>query len=69
MHTEEQGVVAIDQTGMKGSGMATRLYIYPDIQEQVIHLITLGDKGTQKRRDLVECRMYMKQLQAKKSGG
>ncbi len=32
MHNEEKGVIAVDQSGMDGSGKETRLYVYPPNQ-------------------------------------
>ena len=48
MHREPRGVIAIDQKGGRGSLKQTRLYTYPNKGSQVLHLITLGDKSTQK---------------------
>jgi hypothetical protein len=48
MHPEPRGVIAIDQKGGGAGLKETRLYTYPMIPTQVIHLITLGDKSTQK---------------------
>ena len=49
VHSEPKSVLAIDQKGRgKGARMKQfRLYIYPDEDKQVLHAITLGNKGTQ----------------------
>ena len=48
IHREQRGVLAIDQKGGGKSLAQARLYIYLDRDSQAIHLITLGDKGSQK---------------------
>lgn len=63
LHREPGGVVAIDQkrggTGLK----ETRLYAYAWIDEEVVFLITLGDKKTQSD-DIQECVNFVKRLGA-----
>src|SRR5260370_37824696 len=48
IHVEPYGVLAIDQKGGgHGARLAqTRLYVYVDTTEHVIHVITLGDQST-----------------------
>jgi hypothetical protein len=62
VHVESGGALAIDQKGAGASTLETRLYIYPDKSTEVIHLITLGDKQTQKD-DNELCRAFVKALQ------
>ena len=50
IHHEPKGIKALDQ---KGSGkrqklQQTRLYIYPNEEAKIVHLITIGDKSSQK---------------------
>jgi hypothetical protein len=60
VHSEPKGVLAVDQKG--GAKLAqTRLYVYPDRKAQLIHLLTLGDKGTQKG-DIEFCSDYVDTL-------
>ena len=48
MHFEPRGVMAIDQK-RGGVGLKeTRLYVYVNKPLEIIHLITIGDKSTQK---------------------
>jgi putative component of toxin-antitoxin plasmid stabilization module len=48
MHFEPRGVIAIDQK-RGGVGLKeTRLYVYVNKPLEIIHLITIGDKSTQK---------------------
>jgi hypothetical protein len=48
VHREPRGIVAIDQKG-GGQGLKeTRLYIYPNKAAQIIHVVTIGDKSSQK---------------------
>ena len=61
IHREPHGVVAIDQKGAKGRPRQTRLYIYADEPRQTIHLITIGDKNSQKR-DIADCRKFISNL-------
>ena len=49
IHDEGKGVRAIDQRGGgKGKLQQTRLYIYPDVDQKILYLITIGDKNSQK---------------------
>ena len=66
IHQEPKGVVAIDQKGipkekLKGKPRQTRLYIYAYELDQVIHLITIGDKKTQKQ-DIEDCKKFVDRL-------
>lgn len=49
IHDEGKGVRALDQKGGgKGKLRQTRLYIYPDFDVKILHLITIGDKNSQR---------------------
>ena len=48
VHSERRGAIAIDQKGGGGGLKETRLYVYLNKSSQLIHLITFGDKSTQK---------------------
>jgi putative component of toxin-antitoxin plasmid stabilization module len=48
MHSEPRGVVAIDQKGGGVGLKETRLYVYVNKSLEIIHLITIGDKSTQR---------------------
>ncbi len=61
LHAEPRGVLAIDQKGGGSSLKQTRLYIYPDTRTQLVHLITLGDKDSQKR-DVAYASEFVDQL-------
>jgi hypothetical protein len=64
LHNEGQGVVAIDQKG-GGSNLAqTRLYVYPSEEEEILYLLTLGDKGSQ-REDIRTSHGHVGQLRKK----
>lgn len=47
---EPKGIKALDQKGGGGKGklQQTRLYVYADIDTKILHLITIGDKQSQK---------------------
>jgi hypothetical protein len=61
MHQEPLGVVAIDQKGGGKSLAQTRLYVYPETEREVLYLITLGDKRSQKD-DIKTCQAFVDQL-------
>jgi len=61
MHFEPHGVVAIDQKG-GGAGLTqTRLYTFLDHSQKVVHLITVGDKSTQKA-DIQYCSEFVAEI-------
>ena len=49
IHPEPRDIVALSQqgAGIKGSLAEARLYVWPDNQTKVLHVITLGEKSTQ----------------------
>ena len=61
LHTEPQGVIAIDERGGGGNLRALRLYTYADEANRVIHLLSLGDKDSQSN-DLRALSTLLKQL-------
>ena len=63
IHHESEGIKAIDQKGGPGKLMQTRLYIYPEAERQILHVITIGTKTDQKK-DIKECRDYIKPLKS-----
>ena len=67
VHYEPQGVVAIDQKGAKGGSRETRLYTYAVEVGCVLHLITMGDKKTQKQ-DLKDCNEFVRSLLKRREG-
>jgi hypothetical protein len=42
----------------------TRLYVYPDLATRELHLLTIGDKGTQKV-DIQLCKSFVVELRGK----
>lgn len=50
IHDEPQGIKALDQKGggKKQKLQQTRLYIYPELDKKTLHLITIGDKVSQR---------------------
>lgn len=67
IHPEPKGVIAIDQKGGKGKLRQTRLYLYAEPENKVVHLLTIGDKNTQKN-DIKDCATFVKQIRSKKNG-
>ena len=61
MHNEPLGVVAIDQKGGGKNLAQTRLYLYPETETGLLHVITLGDKHSQKD-DIATCRTFVTEL-------
>lgn len=61
LHNEPLGVVAIDQKGGGKHLAQTRLYAYPDTETEVLYVITLGDKRSQKE-DISTCRGFVQRL-------
>jgi hypothetical protein len=47
VHTEGKGVLAIDESGYKVKTQVTRLYLWCDDTDELVHLITIGDKHSQ----------------------
>jgi putative component of toxin-antitoxin plasmid stabilization module len=67
MHPEPRGVIAIDQKGGGPGLKETRLYTYPRSALQVLYLITVGDKSTQKA-DIQYASQFVDGLQPRKAG-
>ena len=72
IHPEPNDVLALDQRGggKKASGKNTgkglvemRLYVFPDLGSEVLHLITLGLKDTQ-QGDIKVSQEYVERLKA-----
>ena len=59
---EPNGVQAIDpRKEAKASSPQARLYVFPDEQSEILHLITLGDKDSQ-HDDIQYCKSYVYEL-------
>jgi hypothetical protein len=61
IHPEPVGVLAIDQKGGGKSLAEIRAYVYPDEDEEILHLLTIGDKKSQ-QDDIKTCREYVAQI-------
>jgi hypothetical protein len=61
VHPEPDGVIALSEQGGGSSLQATRLYTYPNEAEEVLYLITLGDKRTQ-QADITYCSQFVESL-------
>jgi hypothetical protein len=68
VHREPKGVVAIDQSGAPRRLRETRLYIYACAREEVLYLITIGDKNSQ-QADLRDCGEFVDRLRTESSDG
>lgn len=66
MHDEGQGAIAIDQKGGGKNLAQTRLYIFPDTEAEILHLITIGDKRSQKKDDVPVCRYFVNEHRKRK---
>lgn len=67
LHTEQGGVLAVDQKGGGGNLQETRMYIYADDEKQTVYLIAIGDKAAQ-HNDVEYCKDFVKELR-KPAGG
>ena len=69
IHDEPDGVKAIDQRGgkQKVKLQQTRLYLYPNVSEQKLYLLAIGDKTTQ-RGDIQFCRERVKEIKQDEKG-
>ncbi len=47
LHPEPKGIVAVDQSAGGPSLQETRLYLYPCNENNVLHVITIGNKAEQ----------------------
>lgn len=63
IHPEPMGVLAIDQSGPGAHLKEFRLYVYPDEDNGILHVITLGDKNSQ-RGDIILCKNFVEELRA-----
>ena len=61
IHPEPKGVIAIDQKGGEGKLRQTRLYLFADVDDKVVYLITIGDKNTQKT-DIKDSGKFIKKV-------
>ncbi len=61
VHNEQMGVHAIDQSPLKKGTKSLRLYVYPEEERSILHLITFGDKDRQSD-DVNECCEYVAEL-------
>ena len=66
IHLEPDGIKAIDQKGADMKKPAqTRLYVFPEIERSLLHIITVGDKQDQ-GADVNLARTFVRRL---KEGG
>lgn len=68
IHREQRGVLAVDQRGFGKNLAQTRLYVYVDPDNSTIHMITLGDKNSQKA-DVKFSSEFVESLIAQKEKG
>ena len=69
IHSEPDGIVAIDQRGStkvlgkKLKLKQTRLYIYPDVERKILHFLKIGNKNSQSD-DLKYCKKEVNQIRS-----
>lgn len=63
---EPNGSISFDESGGGSDPHPTRLYAFPDQENEILWVITIGDKNTQKRRDIPDCRSFIKTLRKKR---
>lgn len=61
IHHEPHGVVAIDQKGGGKALQETRLYAFANMEQNVLYLITIGNKDTQKN-DIAICNSFVESI-------
>ena len=63
IHNEPQGIKALDQSGgaQRHKLKEVRLYIFPSIENKVLHLLIIGDKTSQ-QEDINFSKDYLKKL-------
>ncbi len=63
IHNEPKGIKALDQKGgkQKTKLKQTRLYIFSYTEENVLYVLTIGDKQSQKE-DIKWCQGYVKKI-------
>lgn len=59
VHPEPGGVLAITERGAGKNAIPLRLYVYPDNESRILHLLTLGDKASQ-HEDILSCKAWVK---------
>jgi mRNA-degrading endonuclease RelE of RelBE toxin-antitoxin system len=60
-HAEPHGIRAIDQKGAKTKLTETRLYLYPDKEQKILHLVTIAGKQKQ-QIDINECKSFVEKI-------
>lgn len=60
LHAESCGAKAIDAKGIRKPAQ-TRLYLYVDSEHRTLHIMTVGDKHSQKQ-DNTDCCRYIDKL-------
>jgi hypothetical protein len=62
IHAEPKGIKALDQKGSATpKPTQTRLYIYPEIERGLLHIVTVGTKSDQ-RGDIKTVEAYVERL-------
>ena len=67
IHHEPEGIKALDQKRWKGNLMQSRLYVFPEKDKKILHVISIGTKSDQ-GGDIAECRDYIQPLKETKVG-
>jgi hypothetical protein len=68
LRDEGLGVLRISESGTAANVAATRLYIYPDVDTEILYVLTIGDKSTQDE-DIELCKSFARQIKANPSLG
>lgn len=58
---EPCGLRAIDESGPKNPKKPLRLYVYPEVDAEILHILTLGDKDSQSD-DIKQCEEFVEDL-------
>lgn len=65
--SEGEGVYRIGQTGVPGA-LESRLYVYPDSESQLLHILEIGEKSGQ-QADIKNAKKKVLEIQKQKSAG
>ena len=65
--SEGDGVYRIGQTGVPGA-LESRLYVYPDNESQILHILEIGEKSGQ-QADIKSAKKKVQEIQKQNAAG
>ena len=67
LHDEPEGVKAIDQSGGQRNLTESRLYVYPELATEILHVMSIGTKQKQSP-EIKECLDYVRSIKKLRKG-